>query len=131
MHHSLWLDIIHTNNERATNMSECCKHSIECSTGERERARLAHARAPLPSARHVHPGQADWSHRLPPATDTLGPHRDQKQCQTLVSECSATLNFGLLSRACNCRRERSSCARAAGSIGLSWDRQCGVRSMRA
>ena len=91
--HSLWHDIIVTNTESAANMNHYVHPSIECSTGQRESARLTHARAPLPSARHMHPDQADWTRRLPPATNTLGRNRAPEAVPNTPFECSATLNL--------------------------------------
>ena len=91
--HSLWHDIIVTNTESAANMNHYVHPSIECWTVPRERARPTQALSLLPSARHARPDRADWTRRLPPATNTLGRIRAPEAVPNTRFECSATLNL--------------------------------------
>ena len=119
MQHSLWHDIIVANNESTDNMK-----ALNMSTGEDHTvprtSRVTYMNAHALQALDTTAQSWRTAANTPRPTPTLPkPHEAILALPPLPLGGPATLNFGCGSRVFCRRRERRSCARAAGQAGLS------------
>ena len=123
MHHSLWVDMIHTNNDRAANMSAHTNTQLSVLRASATALDTHNARASSacggarPATLWTRPGGSRPPPMRPPASGQANLAR------RLVDECLAMLNLSSSERAPSSRRECDSCARASGGMVVSRDKR--------
>ena len=120
---SLWVDMIHTNNDRAANMSAHTNTQLSVLRASATALDTHNARASSacggarPATLWTRPGGSRPPPMRPPASGQANLAR------RLVDECLAMLNLSSSERAPSSRRECDSCARASGGMVVSRDKR--------